>query len=128
MEKYVLLSNGNIKVTLQVSLARQSGRTRIFDAAETHMDEKVVAAFARARRWQRLIDEGKYASSIDLARNLGVDGSYVARIMRLNWVSPRIVRSFIKGTAPCGVSIGALVQPLPASWEEQEKKFGYPEA
>ena len=47
MEKYALLSNGNIKVTLQVSLARQSGRTRIFDAAETHMDEKVEILNAR---------------------------------------------------------------------------------
>ncbi|MEG2000553.1 MAG: hypothetical protein RR053_04065 [Evtepia sp.] len=125
MSRYSLLSNGNLKVTLQVKLTRQSGRTRILSANDTHIDMKMVLAFARARHWQKLIDDGKYVSTIDLGRNIGMDNSYVARIMRLNLISPRVVRSVMNGTAPSGLSLGMLTKSLPPSWEEQEVLLGF---
>lgn len=126
MSKYSLMKNGNIKITLKVKLTRQSGRTRIFDAQEKKIDIRTVAAFAKARRWQQWIDEGRFSSTLELAKHLGMDSSYIARTIRLNNVSPRIVRSFINGTAPSGLSLTKLIQPLPASWVDQEKMFGYP--
>lgn len=124
MNKYTKLNNGNIRITLQVALSRQSGRTRIFDAEENHADAGALVAFAKARHWQKLIDSGRYSSTNDLGKSLGVDYSYVARIMRLNLVSPRIIRLFFTGKAPSNLSVKALLRPLPASWEEQEAMFG----
>ena len=108
MSKYSLMKNGNIKITLKVKLTRQSGRTRIFDAQEKKIDIRTVAAFAKARRWQQWIDEGVFSSTLELAKHLGMDSSYIARTIRLNNVSPRIVRSFINGTAPSGLSLTKL--------------------
>jgi hypothetical protein len=42
-----------------------------------------VDAGARAHRWRELLESGRYATIRALAADLGVDNSYVARILRL---------------------------------------------
>ena len=50
--------------------------------------EPLVTALARAFHWQELIDSERYASVTELAAALGVDRSYVGRIMRLALLAP----------------------------------------
>jgi hypothetical protein len=125
MSVYKLQENGDIRVVVEISLSRQSGRKMVLDAAGVNIDIVVVTAFARARRWQELIDKGRFGNIAELASKLGHDQSYVARIVRLNSISPKIVSSFLRGKAPSGLSLGQLCKPLPVSWEEQEKKLGF---
>ena len=125
MSVYKLLENGDIKVVVEISLSRQSGRKMVLDAAGANIDIVVVTAFARAKRWQEMIDRGRFGNISELASKLGLDQSYVARIIRLNSVSPKIVSSFIRGKAPSGLSLTQLIKTLPVSWEEQEKKLGF---
>ena len=96
MSVYKLLENGDIKVVVEISLSRQSGRKMVLDAAGANIDIVVVTAFARARRWQEMIDRGRFGNISELASKLGLDQSYVARIIRLNSISPKIVSSFIR--------------------------------
>ena len=84
----------------------------------------MITALARAFHWQNLVDSGKYASISDLARALGLDRSYVSRIMRLALLSPDIVEAIVDGREPSGLSLERLAKGIPVVWAEQRKQIG----
>ena len=60
-----------------------------------------------------------------LARTLDVDGSYVARILKLTTLAPDIVEALINGEEPNGLSLAKLTQTFPEEWAEQRRQFGF---
>ena len=88
--------------------------------------EPLVTALARAFHWQELIDSGRYASVTELAEALGVDRSYVGRIMRLALLAPDIVEAIVRGDEASGMSLERLTKGLPMLWEEQRERFESP--
>ncbi len=94
--------------------------------AKSPTQEPLVTALARAFHWQELIDSGKYSSISDLAEALGLDRSYVGRIMRLALLAPDIVEAIVEGREPSGLSLEKLVCGLPMLWAEQRERFGFP--
>ena len=63
------------------------------------------------------------ASISDLARALGLDRSYVSRIMRLSLLSPDIVEAIVSGNEPSGLSLERLVKKIPMLWKEQRGRL-----
>jgi hypothetical protein len=59
--------------------------------AKPRPDATLVRALARAHRWKRLLDEGRYRSAGDLAEAEGVTRSFVNRLLRLTALA-RIMR------------------------------------
>jgi hypothetical protein len=51
--------------------------------AKPRPDETLVRALARAHRWKRMLDEGRYRSAGELAEAEGVTRSFVNRLLRL---------------------------------------------
>ena len=78
--------------------------------------EPLITALARAFHWQELVDSGKYASISDLAGALGLDRSYVGRMMRLTLLAPDIVEAIVNGREPSGLSLERLVRRMPVEW------------
>lgn len=122
--------NGDVLVTVPMALRTLAGRRRIVIPGEgggrrrTNRTSPVLLAFARAYEWRRMLAEGRFSGVGHLAASLGIDASYVRRILRLNEVSPRIVRKFIAEDEPDGISLHALTGEIPVLWSEQEKMFG----
>ena len=119
----------DVLVTVPMALRTLAGRRRIVIPGEggrrrTDRTSPVLLAFARAYEWRRMLAEGRFNGVGHLAASLGVDASYVRRILRLNEVSPRIVRKFIAQDEPDGISLHALTGDIPVLWTEQEKMFG----
>ena len=83
--------------------------------------EPLVTALARAFHWQELIDQGRYRSVTELAAALGVDRSYVGRILRLTLLAPDIIELIVAGREPSGLSLERLVKAMPVEWEEQRR-------
>ena len=71
-----------------------------------------MTALARAFHWQELIDSGRFASVTELAEALGVDRSYVGRVMRLALLAPDIVDAIVDGREPSGLSLERLVKGM----------------
>ena len=88
--------------------------------------EPLVTALARAFHWQELIDGGRYLSVTELAAALGLDRSYVGRILRLTLQAPDIAEAIADGREPSGLSIEKLTKRLPMLWEEQREALGHP--
>jgi len=67
-----------------------------------------------------MLEGGQYASIRELALALGVDNSYVARLLRLTLLAPDIIEATLEGTEPDGLSLEKLYR-APAEWDEQRR-------
>jgi hypothetical protein len=56
-----------------------------------------VVPLARAWRWQRLLDDGVYASVSDIGDIEDISRSYVSRILRLSLLAPDITQAILAG-------------------------------
>jgi hypothetical protein len=74
----------------------------------------VTKALARAWRWQRMLDEGVYASVSDIAEAENISKSYVSRILRLSLLAPDIADAILAGRTDQGMMLEQLGRPLPA--------------
>ena len=54
---------------------------------------------------------------------MGVDNSYLARVLRLTLLAPDIIESMLSGTEPDGLSLGKLHR-APVLWDEQREVLG----
>ena len=123
--------DGNdLVVRIPMKLKRRSGRKQIIvpdglsDTEPTAPpQDAIVDALARAHHWQDLIDEGRYGSITDLAEALGIDRSYVGRILRLTLLAPDIIEAILRGDEPSGLSLARLTKEIPMLWVEQRALF-----
>lgn len=59
----------------------------------TNADPSPLKALGRAFRWERLLDDGTYASVSDIARAEKLDRTYVGDVLRLTLLAPEIVEA-----------------------------------
>lgn len=119
-----------IVVSVPLRLKKRGGRKEVimastFDSLKRlSYQEALVIAIARADRWQKLLDEGKFQSISDLAREIGLDVSFVARLMRLTLLAPDVIEAILMGEEPSGLSLTKLTKKLPSVWSEQREMLG----
>jgi hypothetical protein len=87
---------------------------------EATIDNSMIKAIARGFRWNRLLREGTYATLDDIAAGEKICPSYVSRILRLAFLSPRVVQAILDGRQPAHLTMKDLMQPFPLEWREQE--------
>ena len=116
-----ILENGNLEITIPIALRSLRGRKRVIAPdAEADSNDAILTALARGLRWQRLIDEGRFANIKELATSIGKDPSQIARAIRMTRLSPALVHRIIVGDMPDGISLAKLRGDLPVKWSEQE--------
>jgi hypothetical protein len=60
-------------------------------------DETLIRALARAHRWKRLLEEGKFRSAAEVAGAESVTRSFVNRLLRLTLLAPDIQEAILDG-------------------------------
>ena len=91
-------------------------------AISTRADPALVKALARAFRYQRMLDEGRYSSITEMAEAERLDRGYMGRLLQLTLLAPEIVEAVLDG----GDSTPDLPQamaPWPAAWDQQRTQF-----
>jgi len=86
--------------------------------------QAVVRLLARARQWWKLVRDTGVEIKVLAARE-GVTASYMTRVVRLAFLSPKVVEAALVGALRTGVDVGALIAPgaISAAWAEQERRF-----
>eukprot|EP01136_Pigoraptor_vietnamica_P013825 Opistho-1_new@55280 len=85
------------------------------------VDSAMVKALARAHRWRKLLDAGRYQTVRDLAAAENINPSYVARVLRLTLLAPDIVEAILDGRHdPARLTLDRMMEPFPAVWSEQD--------
>lgn len=88
-------------------------------AVPTRADPALVKALARAFRYQKLLDDGRFASISEMAVAEKVERGYLGTLIRLTLLAPDIVEAIIDGRAHDDLSLPRLLEPLPAVWHDQ---------
>jgi hypothetical protein len=126
--------NGNLQIHIPMIIRRMRGRKQVIapqaldgeiPGAAQPIQAAVIQALARAFSWAEILETGQAKSISELARNLEVDGSYVARILKLTTLAPDIVEAIINGEEPDGLSLAKLTRPFPEEWSEQRSLLGF---
>ena len=97
--------------------------SRAIEQPEVTIDNALVKAIARAFRWQRLLQDGVFNTIDDLAEAEQINPSYVSRVLRLAFLSPRIIEAIVAGKHPAHLTMKDLMAPFPVDWTLQERIF-----
>ncbi len=80
-------------------------------------------ALVRGHRWHRLIESGKVANLVGIAKMENVDRSYVSRMVNLTTLASDIQTAILDGTLPDAVSLFHIAIDTPLSWDEQRMRI-----
>jgi len=126
----IVAEGEQLVVSVPLAMKRRGGRKEIITPGgqtpesrpQPRTNASLALTIARAHRWRELLEEGRYASIRALALQLGVDNSYVARLLRLSLLAPDLVEGILEGTEPSGLSLQKLFR-APMEWESQRQKL-----
>jgi hypothetical protein len=127
----------SVTVVVPLSIRRRGGRKRIIGpdgapvpagedgtgVATTRGDPALVKALARAFRWRRMLEEGRYGSIRELAAAEGVDRAYVGRVLNLTLLAPKVVEAILDGRQPESPTLPRLIGGVSLAWTEQTFAF-----
>jgi hypothetical protein len=125
------LDGRTLVVRIPMRFQRRGGRKQIVapdgsaisPSSKPQPDGTLVKALARAWRWQRMLDEGVYATVSEIGDAENISKSYVSRILRLALLAPDIIEAILAGRADESLVLDRLERPLPGSWEEQRVRL-----
>jgi hypothetical protein len=116
-------------ITVRVQLSTQQRGTRKIVITPTgeqprlpqapRIDGALIKAIARAYRWNRMLEHGDYTSVTELAKAENVTESYLARILRLTLLSPKVVEAALEGRSGLP-ELQQFVRPFSLNWHRQE--------
>ena len=101
-----------VRVPLAVRKPRGGRKLMVAPASPTNRaawagDTTLVKAVARAFRWRRMMEAGRYGTIDELAAAEKINSSYVSRLLRLTLLAPRIVEAILDGRQPEGMTLPA---------------------
>ena len=88
--------------------------------AKLRPHETLMRALARAQRWKRMLEEGKYRSAGELADAEKVTRSFLNRLLRLTLLAPDIQEAMLEGRQPKAMQLEELTNAIPSEWEKQK--------
>jgi hypothetical protein len=121
----------HVTVRVPLTIRRRPGRKTLVSlgfGAEggriaTKADPALVKALARAYRYQKLLDEGRYASISEMATAEKIERGYLGTLLRLTLLAPEMVEAILNGRQPEGVTLPALLEGVPVGWGEQKADY-----
>ena len=122
----------SLTVRVPLAIRRRPGRKTVVRPSgaaanattATRADPALVKALARAHRYQRLLDEGRYASISELADAEKLDRGYIGQLLRLTLLAPEVVERLLNGRPLPELSLPQLLERFPIGWAEQQVAFG----
>ena len=126
----IVAEGEQLVVSVPLAMKRRGGRKQVIvpggaesgTPAQPRTNAPLALTIARAHRWRTLLEEGRYGSIRELALELGVDNSYVARLLRLTLLAPDIIDAILDGTEPSGLSLEKLFR-APLDWDSQRREL-----
>jgi hypothetical protein len=123
----------HVTVRVPLTIWRWPGRKTVVSPAlegamsiQTRADPALVKAMARAFRYQRMLDEGQYASISEMAQAERLERGYLGSLLRLTLLAPNIVDAILDRHQPEALSLPRLLAPFSTVWVEQRQAFNTP--
>ena len=115
---------GSITVRVSLTVRRRPGRKTVVMPGDegapvrVRADPALVKALARAFRWQRMLDDGRYGSISEMARAEKIERGYLGKMLQLTLLAPDVVEAVLAGRRSDEISLPILLGGLSALWGE----------
>jgi hypothetical protein len=121
------IDGSTLIVRIPMPFQRRGGRKRIVapdgsdivPTSKPQPDSTLVKALARAWRWQRQLENGRYRAIRELARAERMNHAHVVRVLKLTLLAPDLVEAILDGRQPSGLTAQELMREVPMGWVEQ---------
>jgi len=117
--------SASITVRVPVTIRKRGGRKLVVAPDGTpwarpraRIDNTLIKALARAHRWKRMLDDGRYGSVTALAAGEKLDRGYLGKILMLTLLAPDIVEAIMDGRQPAELGVHVLREGFPMEWGE----------
>ena len=111
-----MTSATSITVRVPLAIRHRPGRKTVVTPmtdgvapVTTRVDPALVKALARAFQYQRMLDEGRYASISEMAAAEKIERGYLGTLLRLTLLAPDIVESVLDGRHPERIGLPVLL-------------------
>ena len=120
----------SVTVRVPITIRKRGGRSLVVSPDGTvgtlpppraRIDSTLIKALARAYRWKRMLDQGRYGSVSELATVEKLDRGYLGRILMLTLLAPDIVEAVLDGRQPADLCVHVLREGFPVEWGEQRE-------
>jgi site-specific DNA recombinase len=123
--------DGAFKIELPITLRNRGAQLKLVlghdmsNACSARQDPSLVRALVRAHTWFAQLANGEVESVAAIAKQHSVTGSYVSRVLRMAFLSPKLVEQILTGTHPVEMTVDRLTlqEDLPLSWRRQHEHF-----
>jgi hypothetical protein len=117
-----------IRVHIPLAIRKRGGRPRILPPKEIEatmergQDRHLLRAIGRAWGWRRKLQRGEVTTLADIAADEGLSDRYVSRLIRLAWLSPKVLERLVQRREPTVLTIKDLCAVAELPWDEQPKR------
>lgn len=116
-----------LTVLIPLTVKPRGGRKAIISPGvlevERRHDVTLIKAVARAFRWLRMLETGRFATIRELAAAEKINASYVSRILRLTLLAPDVVEAILDGQQPEGMTLPGLMEGVAVEWGQQRRSI-----
>ena len=102
-----------LTVIIPLAIKPRGGRKAVITPGvlevESRHDVTLIKAVARAFRWLRMLETGRFATITELAAAEKINSSYVSRILRLALLAPDVVEAILDGRQPERMTLPGLM-------------------
>ncbi|WP_291297693.1 hypothetical protein [Elioraea sp.] len=117
----------HVTVRVPLSIKRRAGRKTVVmpvinglpTLTSARADPTLLKALARAFRYQRMLDEGRYASISEMAAAEKIERGYLGSLLRLTLLAPDIVEGLLDGAGGYHLDLQRQPAAVPLSWTDQ---------
>ena len=112
-------------LTVPCKLRRYAGQVKLHSVDEETDRPRlpIQTALIQAHQGMEQIISGKATTMRQIAGELNMDRSFVARMLQLANLAPDIVKMIWENLQPVSLTLEKLRRGIPDSWEEQRKLF-----
>ncbi len=117
------MSAAAITVRMPLAIRRRPGRKTIVTPTgeiaapvRTRADPALLKALARAFRWQKMLDSGRYCSISEMARAEKIERGYLGKLLKLTLLAPWAVEAIVDGRQGPEVSLPGLLEGVEVVW------------
>ena len=84
-------------------------------------NEQLIKAILRAYKWNKKLKESAAFSRRVVCEEENIGERYMDKILRLAYLSPKIIQSILNGTQPREITFQRLTEINTTDWSEQER-------
>jgi hypothetical protein len=107
----------------QFYVTDQKGRAVLVDSSSKN--QNLIQALVCSSNGYRALQSGQCHSIKALAEYLNCDRSYMSKILKCAFLSPKIKEAILDGRQPANMTVQKLIKISEhALWDVQERKFG----